>query len=282
MTVSENTTEINVEQSGMSPPSSELSKLSSNYVQQQDIETGSSRFECTNVEQESASKINTSTDIPTSASQSDKSSNDLICHLCGQIFKKAMALYRHKLEHDDTGTFPCRFCNFVTNSKDSITRHAKKHLAQLPHICNSCGKGFTEKCHLTFHMNSHSNDRHYLCDDCGKSFRARQSLAAHKRSHLGARPFKCKYCDLAFITGSGKKEHEKIHLNKKTYMCDSCGMSFSQRCGLYTHKLTHHNDKQAKICPECGKAFKPEHYLRSLFVSRHLNLEDVNSSHPPV
>ncbi|XP_061183806.1 zinc finger protein 85-like [Saccostrea echinata] len=276
LTVSENMAEISVEHSGMSVPSSELSELSLHYVQQ-DMETGSSRFECTNVEQESASKINTSSDIPTSASQSDKSSNDLACNLCGQIFKKAMALYRHKMEHDDTGMFPCRFCNFVTNSKDSLTRHAKKHLAQLPHICDICGKGFTEKCHLTFHMNSHSNDRHYLCDDCGKSFRARQSLAAHKRSHLGARPFKCKYCDLAFITGSGKKEHEKIHLNKKTYMCDSCGMSFNQRCGLYTHKLTHHNDKPAKICPECGRAFKTEHYLRSHFVSRHLKLEDVNS-----
>ncbi|XP_062606033.1 zinc finger protein 85-like, partial [Saccostrea cucullata] len=277
-TLSENTAKTNGGQSGMGAVNSDSSQLSSHNVQQQDMETGSSCFDSRNVDQKNAAKINPSTDIPTSSSQIEKSSKDLTCNLCGQIFKKAMALYRHKLGHDGTGMFPCRFCNFVTNSKDNLTRHAKTHLAKLPHICDICGKGFTEKCHLTFHMNSsHFHKRQFLCDHCGKSFRAQQSLLAHKRSHMGTRPYKCRYCDQAFVTGSGKKEHEKIHQNKKTYMCDSCGMSFNQRCGLYTHKLTHHNDKPSKICPECGRAFKTDHYLRSHFVSRHLKLEDVDN-----
>lgn len=202
---------------------------------------------------------------------------DLACELCGQTFKMAMNLYRHKLEHDNNGMFPCRFCNYVAKTKENLTRHSKKHLAQLPHICKICGRGFTEKGNLNAHMWTHSKEKQFLCDDCGKSFQNKQSLLSHKRAHLGKKPHKCKFCDQHFSTSGIRKEHEKIHLNKRSYMCDSCGMSFNQRSGLYTHKLTHHNNNPAHICSECGKAFKHPNYLRSHFVAKHLKHEDIAS-----
>lgn len=202
---------------------------------------------------------------------------DLACELCGQTFKMAMNLYRHKLEHDNNGMFPCRFCNYVAKTKENLTRHSKKHLAQLPHICKICGRGFTEKGNLNAHMWTHSKEKQFLCDDCGKSFQNKQSLLSHKRAHSGKKPHKCKFCDQHFSTSGIRKEHEKIHLNKRSYMCDSCGMSFNQRSGLYTHKLTHHNNNPAHICSECGKAFKHPNYLRSHFVAKHLKHEDIAS-----
>lgn len=202
---------------------------------------------------------------------------DLACELCGQTFKMAMNLYRHKLEHDNNGMFPCRFCNYVAKTKENLTRHSKKHLAQLPHICKICGRGFTEKGNLNAHMWTHSKEKQFLCDDCGKSFQNKQSLLSHKRAHLGKKPHKCKFCDQHFSTSGIRKEHEKIHLNKRSYMCDSCGVSFNQRSGLYTHKLTHHNNNPAHICSECGKAFKHPNYLRSHFVAKHLKHEDIAS-----
>lgn len=202
---------------------------------------------------------------------------DLACELCGQTFKMAMNLYRHKLEHDNNGMFPCRFCNYVAKTKENLTRHSKKHLAQLPHICKICGRGFTEKGNLNAHMWTHSKEKQFLCDDCGKSFQNKQSLLSHKRAHSGKKPHKCKFCDQHFSTSGIRKEHEKIHLNKRSYMCDSCGVSFNQRSGLYTHKLTHHNNNPAHICSECGKAFKHPNYLRSHFVAKHLKHEDIAS-----
>lgn len=202
---------------------------------------------------------------------------DLACELCGQTFKMAMNLYRHKLEHDNNGMFPCRFCNYVAKTKENLTRHSKKHLAQLPHICKICGRGFTEKGNLNAHMWTHSKEKQFLCDDCGKSFQNKQSLLSHKRTHSGQKPHKCKFCAQHFSTNSIRKEHEKIHLNKRSYMCDSCGVSFNQRSGLYTHKLTHHNNSPAHICSECGKAFKHPNYLRSHFVAKHLKHEDIAS-----
>lgn len=202
---------------------------------------------------------------------------DLACELCGQTFKMAMNLYRHKLEHDNNGMFPCRFCNYVAKTKENLTRHSKKHLAQLPHICKICGRGFTEKGNLNAHMWTHSKEKQFLCDDCGKSFQNKQSLLSHKRAHSGKKPHKCKFCNQHFSTSGIRKEHEKIHLNKRSYMCDSCGMSFNQRSGLYTHKLTHHNNNPAHICSECGKAFKHPNYLRSHFVAKHLKHEDIAS-----
>lgn len=202
---------------------------------------------------------------------------DLACELCGQTFKMAMNLYRHKLEHDNNGMFPCRFCNYVAKTKENLTRHSKKHLAQLPHICKICGRGFTEKGNLNAHMWTHCKEKQFLCDDCGKSFQNKQSLLSHKRAHSGKKPHKCKFCDQHFSTSGIRKEHEKIHLNKRSYMCDSCGMSFNQRSGLYTHKLTHHNNNPAHICSECGKAFKHPNYLRSHFVAKHLKHEDIAS-----
>lgn len=202
---------------------------------------------------------------------------DLACELCGQTFKMAMNLYRHKLEHDNNGMFPCRFCNYVAKTKENLTRHSKKHLAQLPHICKICGRGFTEKGNLNAHMWTHCKEKQFLCDDCGKSFQNKQSLLSHKRAHSGKKPHKCKFCDQHFSTSGIRKEHEKIHLNKRSYMCDSCGVSFNQRSGLYTHKLTHHNNNPAHICSECGKAFKHPNYLRSHFVAKHLKHEDIAS-----
>lgn len=273
-----NTETISVDKSRLGAHSTEIcglgahsTEICSDDVLQKEIETNSI---------DSQKKTNTDQvlgEVPNSTSETSKSTSDLMCDFCGQVFKKAMNLYRHKLEHDDNGMFSCRFCSFVTKTKENLTRHSKKHLAQLPHICEICGKGFTEKCNLVFHVQSHSADKQYLCDDCGKSFRAHNSLVAHKRVHLGDRPYKCKYCKQTFTTNSTRKEHEKLHLNKKNYMCDLCGSSFNQRCGLYTHKLTHHNKNPAQICPDCGKAFKTQNHLKVHFVAKHLKLEDVES-----
>lgn len=201
----------------------------------------------------------------------------LVCELCGQTFRKAINLYRHKMEHDENGTFSCQFCKFTTKNRENLTRHSKKHLAQLPHVCETCGRGFTEKCNLTAHIQSHAKEKQFLCDDCGKSYQTRQSLLVHKRIHLGTKPYKCRYCEQRFTAAGYRREHEKIHLNKRSYMCDSCGKTFNQRCGLFTHKATHHNPSPSHVCSTCGKAFKTPNSLRSHFISKHLKPEDVAS-----
>jgi KRAB domain-containing zinc finger protein len=270
---SKNDTETSVDRSGLDAHSKK--SLYSDVVIKKESETNSTdNLEKANTGFEFSTIISK---VPKSTTETSKSTPDLVCDLCGQIFKKAMNLYRHKLDHDNTSMFPCRFCNFVTKTKDNLTRHSKKHLAQLPHVCQICDRGFTEKCNLTFHMQSHSADKQFLCDDCGKAFRARNSLLVHKRVHIGNRPYKCKHCQQTFTTNSTRKEHEKLHMNKKSYMCDVCGSSFNQRCGLYTHKLTHHNGDPAQICTDCGRAFKTQNHLRVHFVAKHLKLEDVES-----
>ncbi|XP_055866993.1 gastrula zinc finger protein XlCGF26.1-like [Biomphalaria glabrata] len=125
------------------------------------------------------------------------SKKDIICDVCGKVFKRMDNLNRHKVSHTGVKSHICPHCGISFTEKGSLTRHIKaQHDLIRPHTCQTCGRSFTRKTLLRKHV-----------DRCHG---VKQPAADVEDKTLY---FKCKLCN-KHLRISGKRQHIKLHKMK--------------------------------------------------------------------
>ncbi|KAH9499415.1 hypothetical protein Btru_003405, partial [Bulinus truncatus] len=124
-----------------------------------------------------------------------KTKKDIICDICGKVFKRMDNLNRHKISHTGVKSHKCDHCGLSFTEKGSLTRHIKAQHDQLrPHSCHLCGRNFTrktlvrkhiERCHETKRNSEDFEDKslYFKCTLCNKHLRIsgkRQHIKLHK------------------------------------------------------------------------------------------------------
>lgn len=226
--------------------------------------------------------------------------SDVVCDVCGRIFKRASSLkrhrarihgsisdfrftcsichkrflikyelQRHKATHENTKALKCQFCDKKFKSKGSLdghhrTVHVKKSPSNKSFKCNLCFRAYFHERHLAYHMRTHTNERLYKCDDCTQTFLYSDAVKWHRiRSHKDPAPFICKICDRKFIHRKALETHKLEH-NKHdgslAVYCPVCNKKISEKRHLKRH-LRSHSEKSFN-CSYCSEAFKERHMLK--------------------
>ena len=102
--------------------------------------------------------------IVNSASENIKSLNNIVCRVCGEIFRGREDLLKHQSEHHGQ-TFKCIMCDQVFLASFKMEEHMKSHRDVSTYKCSICNKEFFVKWRLDKHVKSHServNFCHYF------------------------------------------------------------------------------------------------------------------------
>lgn len=124
-----------------------------------------------------------------------------VCDVCGNEFKKAYGLSRHKLLHSGIKPYACPVenCGAAFTQSSALKAHQMSHTGERKYFCEECGQGFFSKYHMQVHQRSkHSGERPYVCVECGQGFTRKQALTRHQLEHAGEKPFECEDCGMRF------------------------------------------------------------------------------------
>lgn len=180
-----------------------------------------------------------------------KSVNNLHkCDLCGRCFSRADHLKRHQIVHAS----------------------GKEHFST--HKCDLCGRCFARAEYLKRHQTLHTSGKQHFCTLCSRRFPCEKSLILHQFTHTTEKPFACTFCDIKFLYIADFTKHKRVHTGEVPYACRICPSKYCTKESLDRHGQLHAAGVEMFNCPECGKAFKRERYLRE-----HLNWHRVEKPH---
>ncbi|KAI4875952.1 hypothetical protein NFI96_014642 [Prochilodus magdalenae] len=165
------------------------------------------------------------------------------CPHCGRGFTRRSLLREHVFHHTGEKLFNCHVCKKSFPSPASLLRHSMTHGASRAFSCPICAKGFFQPTSLKRHMLVH--------DEAEGSKRIRGK--GRGRSHGDGRLHACPDCPASFKLDSQLQTHRLLHTSHP-FPCNVCGEAFKRRKELDLHSLVH-QDKEPKLCPQCGSQF---------------------------
>ncbi|KAL6489485.1 hypothetical protein MHYP_G00032260 [Metynnis hypsauchen] len=166
------------------------------------------------------------------------------CPHCGRGFTRRSLLREHVFHHTGEKLFNCHICKKSFPSPASLLRHSMTHGASRAFSCPICAKGFFQPTSLKRHMLTHEEA------DGDKRIRVR---GRGKRSLGDGRLHACPDCPASFKLDSQLQTHRLLHTSHP-FPCNVCGEAFKRRKELDLHSLVH-QDKEPKLCPQCGSQF---------------------------
>ncbi|CAH1792428.1 unnamed protein product [Owenia fusiformis] len=208
-------------------------------------------------------------------SSMDKISN-LMCDICGKIFKGSNYLKLHKSSIHGDKTFNCPSCNRTYGAKKALHRHMKCH-GERSNECSTCGMKFVLKENLKYHIASiHSGSKSHKCKACDVGFVYRSQLYTHYRANeecaniadVNVTFFQCEICNKSFTTKKSWTHHKiRTHnvgtSNESRFACKQCSKSYVIQSDLNKHVQRSH--VRPHLCSVCGKAFGDKKHLEEHF-----------------
>lgn len=110
---------------------------------------------------------------PLRTDTTDLSLQELVCHLCGQLFNSNTDVMQHLQD--------CKSNVAAVNPLDDkqINKNRKKRRRGGHLACTHCDRIFSHRNSLMYHMQGHTGERPHQCDICGKSFFASSALKVY-------------------------------------------------------------------------------------------------------
>ncbi|XP_050400217.1 zinc finger protein 12 isoform X8 [Patella vulgata] len=173
----------------------------------------------------------------------DGTSKQSICPICGLIFKSTASCNLHVKRHDKK-EFKCDICEKTYKDKSTLQEHLNIHFDVKPYKCDHCDEYF----HSSHKRSNHVYQRHvpkrFQCNVCTETFKSKRYMQAHVRIHTGELPFVCSYCNKGFRSKEILRLHTKIHKEVFDHVCPICNKGFVQRCNMIAHSKTHFKKHQ--------------------------------------
>lgn len=181
----------------------------------------------------------------------EKNELQIVCQICGKIFKTVSNLNCHMRVHSDVRNFACDQCPNTYKYSTQLRNHMRKHSGQKPYMCrhDKCGKCFAQVGQLRKHNRIHTGERPYECSVCSKRFSRGTHLRSHQKLHSGSAMFECPQCDKVYTQKPQLKIHMRIHTGVREFKCTHCDKEFFKLCVLKKHIKTHSkkNDVDARL-----------------------------------
>ncbi|XP_039447355.1 oocyte zinc finger protein XlCOF6-like [Culex pipiens pallens] len=212
---------------------------------------------------------------------------EVVCDVCGAVFKSANALTQHALSHREP-SHECHICSEKFVRKGKLGSHyRKKHKVEPPwkkeagdgesseeeDECGDCGRVFDSATNLRMHRKFCKATAGVLtCEQCGRVFTDKARFGYHMNQHNDVRPFECQIegCTKSFFSPDTRKKHHRVcGKSDKPIECTVCGAKLKTSDSLRTHMQTHSTGPRP-TCHICGQEFTMKGNLRE-HLNRHAN-----------
>lgn len=205
-----------------------------------DVHMTERRYECTDCGHKFKSVIRLKLHGRTEHRYDDQSGyrkkTEIVCELCGKIFKNKLNFITHIRKHNNDRQFACEFCDKAFLSKNTLDNHTFIHTGVKRFECTMCDGKFAMKGQLTVHMLTHTGERPHKCKLCDSSFTQTGHLRYHMLTHTGEKPYGCTICGNRFANPANLKIHTRLHTGERPYHCTYCGGNFVGKGALNKHK----------------------------------------------
>lgn len=225
----------------------------------------------------------------------ESKSCQLVCYMCGHLFKNSYNLQLHFKKTHSTSEFKleykCIQCERVFDLRDDANKHFKTDHEGSVFKCEVCSKAYTRDYSLRAHLeNTHPEyapKQTFLqsvygrCSLCHHESGSRALLLSHfKKKHRSTKldfEYKCKDCEDFFKTTEEVKKHWKaVHdpnLFKTVYArCKQCGYKACSKQLLARHFKRQHPDLEFDVeykCKDCEDYFKTPEDIGHHFIIVH-------------
>ncbi|XP_045509045.1 zinc finger protein 91-like [Colias croceus] len=202
----------------------------------------------------------------------------LRCSECKDTFDTHSQLNEHWRSHNIL--YKCTFCTTFCRSKFEMNLHLVNTHSRM-YSCKNCGMQIFSSQQFTHHYKNYHTK--YICDDCGRVFGMKSSLERHMiKEHF---PPYCQVCARHFPKYHSLEVHyrnfhpELIYKTVKRELsyCVECDRQFPSQYLYKRHLSTavaHVQRPPIKVpCPECGKIFS-----RNTYMKNHYKLVHVRST----
>lgn len=201
----------------------------------------------------------------------------ILCQECGKILpikymKNHMML--HETKDGSEKKYSCDVCGNKYKYADSLNKHKRIHTGDMRYECPYCKMIFmnwgTKRRHVD---KEHIGITRYECHLCDAKFYDSSARVSHiRRVHCNDSYFECEVCQKRFTHAYKLKWHMPVHTNERKYVCDICNKGYLDSKALRMHKLLHTGERNYK-CPVCGKAFFISYLLRTHIQKSHPHCE---------
>ncbi|EAT43713.1 AAEL004889-PA [Aedes aegypti] len=109
----------------------------------------------------------------------------IMCRQCPKMFKDAVQLVNHEIQHQLPTAIKCTKCSRIFNNTYNLEQHMQTHVESF--VCDVCGKTFTQNVNLRVHRRLHYSKRSHVCDLCSTAFICPAMLRKHRLKHYNPR-----------------------------------------------------------------------------------------------
>lgn len=201
----------------------------------------------------------------------------ILCQECGKILPIKYMKNHMMLHETKDGTekkYSCDICGNKYKYADSLNKHKRIHTGDMRYECPYCKMIFmnwgTKRRHVD---KEHIGITRYECHLCDAKFYDSSARVSHiRRVHCNDSYFECEVCQKRFTHAYKLKWHMPVHTNERKYVCDICNKGYLDSKALRMHKLLHTGERNYK-CPVCSKAFFISYLLRTHIQKSHPHCE---------
>ena len=182
------------------------------------------------------------------------------CELCGESYREAIVLRRHKFE-DHEGT-ECPECKLEFPDRDSAKKHRQENHPMAPQMHR------TKRNKLVYPSQVGYPGRKEMCDICGK---IQHNMRLHMRLHdkKFSRPTSCTYCGKEFALYENMTRHRRVaHREQWNRDKDKLMAEEGSKYAGKEHPWTKHIGQKFK-CEVCGVMLSSKQQLKKHCKSRH-------------
>lgn len=219
-----------------------------------------------------------------------KSTQQLMCTLCGKIYANHISLNAHMDAIHNQCRFQCEICEKSYSFKSALYKHRQlAHFTGKTQSCPQCPYMAATKREIQLHLkNQHDLNKNivsdFYCPACNRYFSNGSTLkrhlhSVHDQDALFRKDNKCVICFEPLSNNYVSEKHfAQVHLNGKIKMrkCGHCKMEFK----LYTEFSEHiKSHPGVYICITCGMPFYAENLLNGhILIHRHIDKRAKNYS----
>lgn len=125
---------------------------------------------------------------------------------CTKMFFDTNNRHNHEQHCGQDVQVICSICGAIFRSKGALRAHMPSH-GEPTVVCEVCNKAFHTRAKLKKHMSVHSEERRFQCKVCGKRFKSHEANRVHQRIHTQEKPYICHICGMAFTYNCLLKTH---------------------------------------------------------------------------